>query len=465
MLSSPSLHDPAATDATLMAEGPSKSSSATDATLMATHHGPAASMDATLMAESPAPSAVATVAAPDAPPRHDPAALTLAVAAALPPVPDDGVGVGRITVLPRVVTQDSELRVEQHSRARYTVERSLGAGAMGEVELGEDHDIGRRVALKRLSAGLASPAAVARFVDEVRTMGALDHPNITPIYDVGKDERGRLFFTMKYVEGQSLESLIERLRKGDPQAHAQYPLARRLDVFVGIMNALDYAHAQGILHRDIKPANIMLGEHGEVRLMDWGIARRGGKSLSGGTVTQAERPDMTIDGSVLGTPLYMSPEQARGDQAAIDARSDLYSAFVVLFELLTLHRHVREEANVYATLQEVIAGRELGPHSPEWTHPAQQPVPHEIRYFLYRGLQRDPNARFQSAAEVIDMLERIRSGDIAVVCAITMFKATQQRLGKLADARPRTFMVMMAAAGMGLLGLLGLAGLGLASLV
>jgi eukaryotic-like serine/threonine-protein kinase len=458
--------DSAATDATWVAGGP-------EATLVA---GGLAATDATRMGDDrgrpargaspvPVPSAVVTVAATDAPPRVDHSAMTLAMASALTTQTEDGVGEGRITVLPRVITQDAELRVELHARPRYTMERSLGAGAMGEVELGEDHDIGRRVALKRLSAGLQSPSALARFVDEVRTMGALDHPNITPIYDVGRDERGRLFFTMKYVEGQSLEDLIERLRRGDPQAHAQYPHTRRLDVFVGILNALDYAHAQGILHRDIKPANIMLGEHGEVRLMDWGIARRGGKSLVGGTVTQAERPDMTHDGAVLGTPLYMSPEQARGDQAAIDARSDLYSAFVVLYELLTLRRFVRETDNVYGTLQEVIAGRTLPMEPGEWQHPTQAPPPVEWRYFIRRGLLRDPDQRFQSAVEAIDMLEQIRSGKIAVHCAVTAYKASQQRMGKLADRSPRMFLWLMFGAGAGLLTLLGLAGVGLASLV
>jgi serine/threonine protein kinase len=449
MLPSPSLHDPAATDATLMA---STASGATDATLMA---GPLV----------PAPSSVATVAAPDAPPRVDHSAMTLAVASALPTTTDDGVGVGRITVLPRVITQDTEMRVEQHTRPRYTVERSLGAGAMGEVELGEDHDIGRRVALKRLSAGLQSPNAVARFVDEVRTMGALDHPNITPIYDVGRDERGRLFFTMKFVEGQSLEDIIERLRSGDPETHAHFPQSRRLDIFLGILNALDYAHAQGILHRDIKPANIMLGEHGEVRLMDWGIARRGGKSLVGGTATQSERPDMTQDGALLGTPLYMSPEQARGDQSAIDARSDLYSAFVVLYELLTLHRFVRESDNVYATLEEVIAGRTLTAGPSDWLDTRQAPPPTEWRYFVRKGLLPDPDQRFQSAAEVIDMVEQIRSGKIAVHCPITFYKASQSQVGSFADRSPQMFMWLIFSVGGVLLALLGLAGVGLASLV
>ena len=199
--------------------------------------------------------------------------------------------------------------------------------------------------------------------------------------------------------------------------------------------------------------------------MDWGIARRGGKSLSGGTTTQAERPDMTHDGAVLGTPLYMSPEQARGDQAAIDARSDLYSAFVVFYELLTLRRFVREEGNVYATLQEVIAGRVLSSESSEWYHEAQVPPPVEWRYFVQRGLRVDPGERFQSAAEVIDTIEQIRSGRIAVSCPITFYKATQSRIGKLADAAPRQFMMVMFGIAASLLVLLGLAGFGLASLV
>ena len=381
----------------------------------------------------------------------------------------DGTLVGRTTVLPKVVTEDAgRLRLETHTRSRYTPQRRLGAGAMGEVELSEDHDIGRPVALKRLSAGHESPTAVARFVDEVRTMGLLDHPNITPIYDVGRDDEGRLFFTMKYVEGESLESLIERLAAGDLDAHAQYPIGRRLDIFVGILHALDYAHAQSILHRDIKPANVMLGVHGEVRLMDWGIARRGERPAlaAGEAQTASSRPDMTQDGALLGTPLYMSPEQARGDHGAIDARSDLYSAFVVLFELLTLRRYVKEDENLYATLQEVMEGKSEAWGDPDaWVHPHQIAIPVEYRYFLYQGLRRDPEQRFQTATEIAAALERARSGEIDAVCPITFYKAQQHRVTSFADAKPQAFITMMVAAGVGLLGLLALAGLGVATLV
>ncbi|MEM9453502.1 MAG: serine/threonine-protein kinase [Myxococcota bacterium] len=387
----------------------------------------------------------------------------------------DGTLVGRTTVLPRVISEDpGSLRLEPHARSRYSAKRRLGAGAMGEVELSEDHDIGRPVALKRLPSGGETPATVARFVDEVRTMGSLDHPNITPIYDVGRDEDGRLFFTMKYVEGQSLEELIDRLVAGDPKAHAQFPLARRLDIFVGMLHALDYAHDQGILHRDVKPANVMLGIHGEVRLMDWGIARRDsgpslapkGAEAAGGGPGASSSPRMTQDGALLGTPLYMSPEQARGDRAAVDRRSDLYSAFVVLFELLTLRRYVRSDDNVYATLGEVIEGPAKPPwYDPApWVSPLQPPVPIELRSFLRRGLARDPEARLQNASEALVLLEHIRSGEIAVECPVTFFKAQQNRVSTFADARPRLFMGIMAMAGIGAAGLLALAGLGLASL-
>src|SRR5690606_28811679 len=167
----------------------------------------------------------------------------------------------------------------------------------------------------------------------------------------------------------------------------------------------------------------------------------------------------------LGTPLYMSPEQARGDQAAIDARSDLYSAFVVLFELLTLHRYVREESNVYATLQEVIEGGTAAHDVSVWLHPTQPAVPVELRYFVKMGLQRDPAQRFPSASEALLMLERIRSGEIHVACMVTFFKAAQHRVSSVADRNPRRFAMMATAAGLGMLGLLALAGLGVAALV
>lgn len=359
-----------------------------------------------------------------------------------------GDGEGRTTVLPDVVDDNGRLSLRTRRHRRYGRVRALGVGGMGEVDLVQDLDIGRPVAIKRLALDANNPVAVARFVDEVRTMGALDHPNITPIYDVGRDDDGRYFFAMKYVDGESLESLIERLAAGDPQAHAQFPIARRLDIFAGILHALDYAHARKIVHHDIKPANVMLGQHGEVHLVDWGISLR-----EGGTSTPG----------IQGTPLYMSPEQARGEE--LDARSDLYSAFVVLFELLTLRRYVHGPANTAALLQAVLDAKVPPGDSAVWVHPRQPALPMELRHVVRRGLQPDPQHRFTGAAAAMAFLEHLRSGEIAVECPVTMLKAQQARVGRFFDRRPRLLLSLVWLAVASGTAVLVLAGLGVLSLL
>lgn len=355
---------------------------------------------------------------------------------------------GQRTVLPSVAEHNGQVSVTPRQQPRYARLRALGAGGMGEVDLAEDHDIGRSVAIKRLPEGSNTPLAVARFVGEVRTMGKLDHPNIAPIYDVGCDERGRYFFAMKFIEGESLESLIDRLAAGDPTAHAEYPVARRLDIFAGIVHALGYAHARDVLHHDIKPANVMLGRHGEVHLVDWGIARSGGDGPNRG---------------VEGTPLYMSPEQANGEET--DPRTDLYSAFVVLFELLTLRSYLQRDNSELAIMREVLEGEVPGTNSTCWIHPHQAATPVELRHFVRKGLHRDREQRFTNAEEAMASLERLRSGEIAVQCPVTALKAQQARLSKLADRQPHGLMVALGFGLAGFVAVLFLAGLGLTNLI
>ena len=125
---------------------------------------------------------------------------------------------------------------------------------MGEVSLEHDNDIGRTVAVKRLAADLDHPDSLVRFIAEVQTIGQLEHPNIIPIHDVGLDQDGRYYFVMKYVDGETLESIITKLAAGDPDYHARYPFEVRVEMFLGLLHALQYAHDQGVVHRDIKPA-------------------------------------------------------------------------------------------------------------------------------------------------------------------------------------------------------------------
>ena len=167
-----------------------------------------------------------------------------------------------------------------------------------------DNDIGRDVAVKRLHAGLNHSELYARFIEEVRTVGQLEHPNIVPIHDAGLDAQG-YFFVMKHVEGESLASIIARLAAGDPVAHGRWPFERRIDVIRKVLEALRYAHSKGVVHRDIKPANILVGPMGEVFLLDWGIAKR----ERGAPQPSAAAPETTGDalatraGAVMGTPL------------------------------------------------------------------------------------------------------------------------------------------------------------------
>jgi serine/threonine-protein kinase len=359
------------------------------------------------------------------------------------------VSAARTTVLPHVQGEGTGVVLSLASRSRYEPTKVLGAGGMGEVVLVSDHDIDRKVALKRLLPELTDPAVLARFVDEIRTVGRLEHPNIVPIHDVGVDEQGRYFFVMKYVQGETLESIIEKLAAGDPAYVAKYSVEVRVELFLGLLHALEYAHAQGVVHRDVKPANVMVGAFGEVVLMDWGIAkpiaetRDPARATEGGFATGDGGPRArmyaTRIGSLIGTPAYMSPEQARGDNAKIDARSDLYSAMVVFHELLGFDHYLVGKETLEAML-DAIKSEEFGffkllgmPRKP----------PAELTHLLAKGLQKNPVRRFQSAGELIAALHAILEGKVLVQCHITLTKRTFRELGRLVDRAPWVAFLML----------------------
>jgi serine/threonine protein kinase len=352
------------------------------------------------------------------------------------------------TVLPEIRSEGQQLVIVPRDKTRYETEKLLGRGGMGEVKLAQDHDIGRRVAVKRL-LDERNPHAVARFIDEVRTVGSLEHPNIVPIHDVGVDEKGSLFFVMKYVEGETLASIIAKLAKGDTQYHARYGFEHRLDLFTGLMRALQYAHSQGLVHRDIKPENVMVGRYGEVILMDWGIAhvmrssdrRPAGTSTSESSTSSVERASMqTVDGAIVGTPQYMSPEQAAGEVAELDGRSDLYSAFVVLWELLTLTPYITETKSAMQTVLAVQEREFPSMIDDVFSHPAQASVPVELRHFLRHGLAKRKEDRYPDADEVLYHLDRVRAGECAVECPITFMKANTNKAMRLLDRHPAIMM-------------------------
>ncbi len=335
-----------------------------------------------------------------------------------------------ISVLPKVQAAPGGLVELLHEPAqRYRPVGVLGTGGMGVVERAEDVDIGRPVAIKRLLPEASHALGVARFVSEIRIVGSLDHPHVVPIHDVGVDDNGRYFFVMKYVEGHTLADIIDRLAAGDTAALQFWTFERRVELIIAVLQALAYAHERGIIHRDIKPENIMVGAHGEVRLMDWGIARHVGE-LEPGEVPSSEGEAVP---GLIGTPAYMSPEQAACGQ--LDARSDLYSLTVTFHEFLSLNHYLAHRADSLYGLIDAVQNEAV--EILHATRGAHALVPPELRHICDHGLRKDPALRFQSATEMIDELRDYIDGRSAVRCSFTLTKRMLREGGRMVDRRPR----------------------------
>ena len=228
---------------------------------------------------------------------------------------------------------------------------------MGAIDIAVDRALDRRIALKTLHPHLRpSEGAVRMFLREARLTGLLDHPHIVPVYDIGERDSEHLYFAMKLVEGRTLGDIIRALPRGPLDTATLYAL---LDVVTKVCDALAFAHSRGVIHCDIKPANVMVGEFGQVYLMDWGIARlvaaEGSPSSAPGPYRTTRSPRSTTDNSVIGTPCYMSPEQARGDRMKLDARSDVFLLGSLLYELIT-RRPPYASADRAETLSLAVAG-------------------------------------------------------------------------------------------------------------
>ncbi|MDV5146947.1 Stk1 family PASTA domain-containing Ser/Thr kinase [Streptomyces sp. SBC-4] len=281
---------------------------------------------------------------------------------------------------------------------RYELGSVLGRGGMAEVYIAQDTRLGRTVAVKTLRADLArDPSFQARFRREAQSAASLNHPAIVAVYDTGEDYVDQVsipYIVMEYVDGSTLRELLHSGRKLLPE--------RTLEMTVGILQALEYSHRAGIVHRDIKPANVMLTRTGQVKVMDFGIARAMGDA--GMTMTQTA--------AVIGTAQYLSPEQAKGEQ--VDARSDLYSAGCLLYELLTVRPPFIGDSPVAVAYQHV---REE-PQPPSNFDPEITPSMDAI---VLKALVKDPDYRYQSADEMRADIEACLDGQpVAAAAAMGM---------------------------------------------
>ncbi|MFD8479177.1 Stk1 family PASTA domain-containing Ser/Thr kinase [Kitasatospora sp. NPDC059673] len=270
---------------------------------------------------------------------------------------------------------------------RYELGGVLGRGGMAEVYLAHDTRLGRQVAVKTLRTDMArDPSFQARFRREAQSAASLNHPAIVAVYDTGEDYIDGIsipYIVMEYVEGSTLRELLHTGRRLLPE--------RALEMTIGILQALEYSHRAGIVHRDIKPANVMLTRQGNVKVMDFGIARAMGDA--GMTMTQTS--------AVIGTAQYLSPEQAKGE--TVDARSDLYSTGCLLYELLTVRPPFVGDSPVAVAYQHV---REE-PAPPSAYDPEVRP---EIDAIVLKALAKDRDYRYQSADEMRDDIERFLDG-------------------------------------------------------
>jgi serine/threonine-protein kinase len=306
------------------------------------------------------------------------------------------------------------LAIRSQQPAAHTLERIFGQGGLGRVWLAVDRDLHRHVALKEMQPGRADhPDAVRSFLREAQITGQLEHPNIVPVYQAGVVEgTQKPYYTMRLVHGQTLREAIHAFHESATKGRLDRIEQRRLlSAFTSVCNALAYAHSRGVVHRDLKPANVVLGEFGEVIVLDWGLAKllaasdesamssESGAPKSEAVAVSEEASSQTAMGSVSGTPAYMAPEQAAGQPGQIDARTDIYGLGAILFEILT-GRAPRQGASFASLMTEILEG----PTPRAKAAKAGTPAP--LDAVCACAMAKAPQDRYASAAELARDIER-----------------------------------------------------------
>ncbi len=318
---------------------------------------------------------------------------------------------------------DRSSLMDGNPQERYTARRKLNQGGMKAIWEVDDHRTARKVAMALIQdSRIASEDDIDSFLYEARLTANLQHPNIIPIYDIALDESGNPYFTMKALKGKTLAEIIGKLREGDADSGRQYTRTRLLAIFLKVCNAIDYAHSKGVIHLDLKPSNVIVGDFGDVHVLDWGLstlvthlgepaeAPVAWHSMDDVSLEDGQTLTRYLEGSakrrdrknvVGGTPGYMSPEQAQGTPADIDFRTDVYMLGALLYEILCHHCPV-EGATVKESLQKTVRG---GFPDPGRRSPGLR-IPPALSAIAMKALATAPDERYPNVAALIqDMLQ------------------------------------------------------------
>ncbi len=336
--------------------------------------------------------------------------------------------------------------LETERGKKYEVGGIFAKGGMGAILNAKDLNVRRTVAMKvMLSDEEADNTDILRFIEEAQVTGQLEHPNIVPVHELGVDASGNAFYTMKKIKGITLQRIVQDIRKGKPETIKQYPLNRLLNIFLKVCDAVAFGNAKGVIHRDLKPENIMIGDYGEVLVLDWGLAKIVGmqEEVQEVPLDEEGRPAWltediesvrqdddslkTMVGTIMGTPCYMAPEQAYGKINEMDTRTDIYALGGILYNILTLHTAV-EGKTTNEVLLKVVQGEIPDPstYNPKGKAPSGralltkdltilhhcpgQRVPESLAAVAMKALALEQKNRYQSVKELQGEIEAYQAG-------------------------------------------------------
>jgi serine/threonine protein kinase/formylglycine-generating enzyme required for sulfatase activity len=376
---------------------------------------------------------------------------------------------------PKILSlEDSRVQtvvVTQSERERYEPGPEIGRGGLGRVVTAKDKVLGREVAIKEMLREADQPDVLKRFLREGEIAGRLSHPNIIPVLDIGTRETEssqspRPYIVMTRIQGQDLHQILGQIRDGDESITREFSRPRLLRVFQDACLAMAYAHDHGVIHRDLKPANVMVGNYGEVYIVDWGLAKvKGQMDDPGATLIVPSKSEdegrndcqgLTVEGQVLGTPAYMPPEQADGRISEIDESSDIYSLGAILYEVLTFHPPF-EGSSGYNVIAKVITSEPVAPSKrisdlSEEVNSGQvgsekvipESVPRELEDICLKALSKEKSHRYSTCMDFANDIQSFLDGEKTkeklldlskshLTSGLRIISETKEKIAKLAN--------------------------------